>query len=116
MSVIRRRMRRTWLPMLASAAWMNRHDIKRWARFVRRVAQQRTPFSEALLEARVRASVTANPLLRRDHALEDVRVDDGVVTLLTTTASWPDPRDQIWQLKRVKGVTDVRSTVATASR
>ena len=35
-------------------------------------------------------------------------------TLLTTTASWPDPRDQIVKLKQVKGITDVTAKPAPA--
>ena len=109
---LRRRFRRLWLPMLISAAWVNRHDVVRWVRFLRRSANRNASVADTLTEARVRAAVSADPLLRRDRTLDDISVDDGVVTLLTNTASWPDPRDQIWRLKRVKGVTDVRSELA----
>lgn len=102
-----------WLS-LASALWNNRRDVQRWARFVQRAVQERDrrPMSDVMTEARVRAAVSRDPLLRRDDALEDLRVDDGVVTMLTSTASWPDPRDQMVKLKQVKGITDVTAKPA----
>lgn len=107
-------MRRLWWIGTASAIWSNRRDLKRWVNFVRRAAseRERRPWSDLLAEAKVRAAISADPTLRRDDAIDDVRVDDGVVTLLTTTASWPDPRDQIVKLKQVKGVTDVTAKPA----
>jgi hypothetical protein len=96
---------------LASALWSNRRDVKRWAEFGRRAVQERDrrPFSDLVTEAKVRAAVSRDPLLRRDDALEDLRVENGVVTMLTNTAGWPDPRDQMVKLKQVKGITDVTS-------
>ncbi len=58
-------------------------------------------------------AVSTDPLLRRDKALQDLNVNDGVVTLLTATPGWPDPRDQTWRIKRVKGITDVRSELTS---
>jgi hypothetical protein len=102
-----------WLS-IASALWTNRRDVKRWLDFGRRAVQERDrrPMADLITEAKVRAAVTRDPLLRRDAALEDLRVDDGVVTMLTNTASWPDPRDQIVKLKQVKGITDVTAQLA----
>ena len=48
-------------------------------------------------------------------ALADLRVDRGVVTLMTTTAGWPDPRDQLWRIRRTSGVTDVVSELTPAT-
>lgn len=97
-----------WLS-IASALWSNRRDVKRWVDFGYRSIQERDrrPMADLVTEAKVRVAVTRDPLLRRDDALEDLRVADGVVTMLTNTASWPDPRDQMVKLKQVKGVTDV---------
>ncbi|MEP7112181.1 MAG: hypothetical protein ABI862_02855 [Ilumatobacteraceae bacterium] len=107
--VVRRRIRPMWIAALASAAWVNRKDVLRWSEFLRRVTLQRRtrPMSEWITEAKVRAAVTADPVLRRDPALKDVAVNDGVVTLLTNTAAWPDSEAHVRRLTRVKGVADV---------
>lgn len=107
--VVSRRIRPMWIAALASAAWVNRKDVLRWTEFVRRALQQRQarPLSELITEAKVRLAVTADPVLRRDPALKDVAVNDGVVTLLTTTASWPDSAAHMRRLTKVKGVEDV---------
>jgi hypothetical protein len=113
-----RRMCRMWIGSVLSAMWVNRADVRRWAGFVARAFQDRggRPISELLTEAKVRAAITSDPLLRRDTSLADLRVDDGVVTLLTRTDGWPDPRDQMVTLKQVKGITDVTTRRApTAS-
>ncbi|MGZ4724967.1 MAG: hypothetical protein ACXWBO_07920 [Ilumatobacteraceae bacterium] len=107
--VVSRRIRPLWIAALASTAWANRKDLGRWAEFLRRsVRQRRTrPLSELITEARVRAAVTSDPVLRRDPALDDVAVRDGVVTLLTHTPAWPDSADHVKRLKRVKGIDEV---------
>ena len=104
-----------WIAALVSAGWANRHDLARWTKFAKRAAAERhtRPMSDLLTEAKVRMAVTTDPLLRRDKALQDLNVNDGVVTLLTATPGWPDPRDQIWRIKRVKGITDVRSELTS---
>ncbi len=109
--LLRRRVRPVWVAAAALAAWTNRRDVTRWYRFVRRSVDQRrtTPFGEVLTEARVRATISADPVLRRDKSLDDVAVHDGVVTILTNSGGWPDPHDQIWRIKQVKGITDVTS-------
>ena len=107
--VISRKVRPLWIAGLASAAWINRKDLARWREFVRRAINQRQtrPLSDLITEARVRAAVTADPVLRRDPALEDVAVRDGHVTLLTRTAVWPDSSNHVKRLKQVKGIADV---------
>lgn len=107
--VVRRRIRPLWIAALASAAWVNRKDVTRWTEFLRRAVRQRQtrPLSEWITEAKVRLAVTADPVLRRDPALKDVAVNDGVVTLLTNTAAWPDSAGHVRRLSRVKGVADV---------
>jgi len=113
--VVKRRIRPMWIAALASAAWVNRNDVARWVEFMRRAVRQRQtrPLSEWITEAKVRAAVSSDAVLRRDPALKDLAVRDGVVTLVTTTAAWPDSRDHVRRLKRVKGIADV--TFATAA-
>lgn len=109
---ISRRIRPIWVAALASVAWANRDDLRRWLRFVRRAVNQRKTrtFSDLVTEIRVRAAVSASPLLRRDPALRDLTVDNGVVTLFTTTAEWPDSHtNQIHRLRCVKGISEVTS-------
>jgi len=110
----RRWLRRLWLASLVCALWANRRDVKRWAAFASSAVRERDrrPLSDLLTEAKVRVAVSSDPFLRRDATLEDLHVRDGVVTLLTTTAGWPDPRDQMVKLQRVKGITDVTTRVA----
>ncbi|MEY2400108.1 MAG: hypothetical protein QOJ08_219 [Ilumatobacteraceae bacterium] len=107
--VVRRRIRPMWLAALASGAWVNRKDIARWSEFLRRAIRQRQsrPLSEWVTEAKVRMAVSADPVLRRDPALKDVAVNDGVVTLLTSTTAWPDSGTHVRRLAKVKGVDDV---------
>jgi hypothetical protein len=107
--VVSRRIRPLWIAAVASAAWVNRKDVVRWSEFLRRAVLQRPsrPLSDWVTEAKVRAAVTADPVLRRDPALKDLSVRDGVVTLMTTTAAWPDSGEHVRRLKRVKGIADV---------
>lgn len=109
--VVTRRIRPMWIAALASAAWVNRKDVVRWSEFLRRAALQRQtrPLSEWITEAKVRVAVSSDPVLRRDPTLKDLTVRDGVVTLLTSTAAWPDSASHVQRLKRVKGVADVTS-------
>lgn len=110
--VISRRIRPIWVAALASAAWANRDDLRRWLKFIRRSVDQRNSrtFSDFATEFRVRAAVSASPILRRDPALKDLVVHNGVVTVLTTTDVWPDPHNnQIHRLKCVKGISEVTS-------
>jgi hypothetical protein len=106
---INRKIRPMWIAAVVTAAWANRADLCRWLGFVQRAVEQRhtRPVSDVLTEAKVRVVVSADPLLRRDPTLEDVTVDDGVVTLLTTAAPWPDSSRRIDRLKRVKGISEV---------
>ena len=109
--VVSRRIRPMWIAALASGAWVNRKDVVRWSEFLRRVVQQRhsRSLSEWITEAKVRAAVTSDPVLRRDPALKDVTVNDGVVTLLTSTAEWPDSGAHVRRLTKVKGIADVNA-------
>lgn len=109
--VVTRRIRPMWIAALASATWVNRKDVVRWSEFLRRAVLQRQtrPLSEWITEAKVRVAVSSDPVLRRDPALKDLAVRDGVVTLLTSTAAWPDSGAHVRRLKRVKGIADVTS-------
>ena len=109
--VVSRRIRPLWIAALASAAWVNRKDLSRWSDFLRRAVSQRQtrPLSELITEARVRAAVSSDPVLRRDPALDDIAVRDGVVTLLTHSPAWPDSADHVKRLRRVKGIAEVNA-------
>jgi hypothetical protein len=115
--IVKRRIRPMWLAAVASAAWVNRKDVMRWAEFLRRAVRQRQtrPLAEWITEAKVRAAVTSDPVLRRDPALEDLAVNDGVVTLMTNTAAWPDSGAHVRRLTKIKGIADVTS-LALADR
>lgn len=115
-SFARRRLRPLWLAAAVTMAWSNRRDLERWLSFGKRVIGQRPQhLPDLLTEAKVRLVVTRDPQLRHDPALADLRVDGGVVTLMTTTAGWPDPRDQLWRIRRTSGVTDVVSELTSAT-
>lgn len=80
--------------------------------FIRLAFNQRKTrtISDLVTEVRVRAAVSANPMLRRDSGLRDISVKSGVVTLLTTDPEWPEPHNnQIRRLKCVKGISEVIS-------
>jgi hypothetical protein len=98
-----------WIAALASATWANRKDLLRWSEFLRRAVVQRQsqPLSEWITEAKVRAALTSDPVLRRDPALKDLAVRNGVVTLLTNTNAWPDSGEHVRRLRRIKGIDDV---------
>jgi len=109
--IVKRRIRPMWVAALASAAWVNRKDVLRWTDFIRRAVRQRQtrPLADWITEAKVRAAVSSDPVLRRDPALKDLAVNDGVVTLLTSTASWPDEGAHVRRLTRIKGIADVKA-------
>ncbi len=107
---IARRIRPLWVAAIASTAWANRDDLLRLLRFIRIAFIQRKTrtISDLLTEVRVRAAISANTLLRRDLALKDLSVKNGVITLITNDAEWPVLHNiQIGRLKRVKGISDV---------
>ena len=106
---VKRRIRPLWIATLASAGWANRADVRRWLSFLRRAVSERETrsMSEVVTEAKVRAAITIDPVLRRDPSLTDLSVRNGVVTLMTSTDGWPSHQTQISRLKRVKGVADL---------
>ncbi len=118
--VVKRRVRPLWIAGIASAAWANRADVRRWAEFGKRSVKERRSrsLSDVWTEARTRAAISADPLLRRDPTLKDLRVDKGIVTLMTTSEVWPESAARISKLRRVKGIDYVNvstSRVATSS-
>jgi hypothetical protein len=108
---VNKRIRLMWIAALASAAWVNRKDVLRWANFAKRAVRQRNarPVSDLVTEAKVRAAVTSDPVLRRDPALTDLAVNDGVVTLLTSSSGWPEQETHVRRLLKIKGITDVKA-------
>jgi hypothetical protein len=108
---VNKRIRLMWMATLASAMWVNRKDVVRWANFAKRAFRQgrARPLADLVTEAKVRAAVTSDPVLRRDPALTDLAVHNGVVTLLTNTASWPDEEAHLRRLLKIKGIGDVKA-------
>jgi hypothetical protein len=108
---VKRRIRPLWIAGIASAGWANRADVRRWAEFAKRaVTERRTrPVSDLVTEARARAAITADPLMRRDPTLKSLTVTNGIVTLLTTSATWPESANRMSKLRRVKGIDDVHT-------
>ena len=117
-----RRLRGLWRHIgwlgVASALWRNRVDVRRWMRFARRSidSTRRRDMPDVMTEARVRAAITADPVLRHDRMVEDVTVEYGNVTVVTRDAVRPETRDRLLGLRRVKGVTDVTAQTVTPER
>jgi hypothetical protein len=108
---VNKRIRLMWIAALASAAWVNRKDVVRWVNFAKRAVRQRNarPMTDLVTEAKVRAAVTSDPVLRRDPALTDLAVHNGVVTLLTSSTGWPDEESHVRRLLKINGITDVKA-------
>ena len=108
--VVERQARPIWVAALATSVWANRHDVRRWTGFAQRAFSERRtrPLSEVLVEARVRASVSADKTMRRDPSLKDIAVADGVITLTTTAVPWGASAPQVLRLNRVKGISEVK--------
>jgi hypothetical protein len=107
--IIKRRVRPLWVAGLLSAGWANRADVKRWIGFGRRAWTDRKsrPLSDLMTEARARAAISVDPVLRRDKSLQDVSVHDGVATLVTTTHPWPDGQAHLAKVRQVRGISEV---------
>lgn len=90
--------------------WVNRRDVARWARFAKRIAKPETrPSGDDLkLEAKVRASLSVDPVLRSDPSIRDVRVHDGVV-VLEAPAEWRNKALAVTRLMQVRGVESVHT-------
>lgn len=107
--LLRRRLGLFGTGAIALALWHDRHDLRRWWSFALRSLRRResTTMRAVLTEAKVRAAITADPVLRRDRAIEDLSVEDGVVTLHTTAPSWPERDRHLVRLRAIRGVYDV---------
>jgi len=108
-----KRIRRSARPLYRSALvaflWANRRDAARWAKFAQRAASSKRPSTADLkLEARVRAALSADPLLRQDPSIRDVRVHDGVV-VLETPPEWRNRALALSRVTQVKGVESVHT-------
>ena len=101
-----------------SALWINRRDVVRWAGFAKRAASRSTrpTAQDLMLEGRVRASLSRDPVLRADPSIRDLRVHDGVV-VLEAPALWHNEGLAVSRLSQVDGVESVHtaSDVATTN-
>ncbi len=108
------KLRRPLRPFYRSAAlmfiWSNRRDVMRWASFAKRAMSSGTRPNRAdmALEARVRAALSSDPVLRADPSIRDVRVRDGIV-VLETPAEWHNRGIAITRVRQVKGVESVQT-------
>ncbi len=115
-----KKLRRPLRPFYRSAAlaflWSNRDDVGRWFRFAKRAVTPATRPNAAdlKLEARVRATLSADSVLRADPSIRDVRVRDGIV-VLESPAEWHNRTVAIERVRKVKGVESVQ-TAADADK
>jgi osmotically-inducible protein OsmY len=107
---LRKRIRPMWRSAMVAFLWANRRDVARWARFAKRASVPNTrPSSQDLkLEAKVRASLSTDPLLRQDPSIRDIRVRDGIV-VLESPADWHNKGLAVTRLSQVKGVESVHT-------
>ena len=111
LKMLRRQAKPLWRSAALAFLWANRRDAVRWARFVTRAAAKKKTRPDARdlrLEAKVRAALSADPLLRQDPSIRDVRVRDGVV-VLETPAGWHNKGLAVTRLGQVKGVESVHT-------
>jgi hypothetical protein len=107
---VRKRLGPMYRSAIVAFLWANRRDVARWTKFARRAAlpSSRPRKEDLLLEARVRASLSADPLLRQDPSIRDLRVRDGVVVLETPT-EWHNKGLAVMRLSQIKGVESVHT-------
>lgn len=110
MRFARKRLRPVWRTAALAWLWSNRRDVLRWSRFAKRVAgpTTRPRRSDLLTEARVRAAISMDPLLRHDAALKDVLVRDGVARV-QTDATWRNRSIGVHRIEQVTGVAAVHT-------
>ncbi len=80
--------------------WSNRREVMRWARFIWRSARPSSwsAMDDLRVEARVRAALSCDPLLRRNSSIRDIRVR-GRVVVLETPADWHNKGHAITRLE-----------------
>jgi len=111
LKTIRRSVRPFYRSALVAFLWANRRDAARGAKFAQRAASSKRPSAADLkLEARVRASLSADPLLRQDPSIRDLRVRDGVV-VLESPRDWHNRALAVTRIGQVKGVESVHTAV-----
>ena len=115
--VISRRVRPLWIAALASAAWVNRKDLARWAEFLRRRSTNanlaRSPSSSPRRayeppSRQIRCSAEIPPSKTSPFATEWSRCS-------LAPPAWPDSGDHVKRLKRVKGIADVTAVPVAGS-
>ena len=109
-----KRIRKLTKPVWRSAAlaflWSNRRDVGRWVSFAKRSARpaSRPAREDLVLEARVRAALSADPVLRSDPSIRDIRVHNGVV-VIESPAQWHNRAVAVTRIMQVKGVESVHT-------
>jgi hypothetical protein len=112
LKTLRKPLRPLYRSMALALIWSNRRDVVRWAGFAKRAALPSTRPSRAdlALEARVRASLSMDSVLRTDPSIRDVRVHDGVV-VLEAPAEWHNKGLALARLGQLDGVESVHTAV-----
>jgi hypothetical protein len=110
LKTIRKQLRPLYRSAIVAFMWANRRDALRWAQFAKRVATPSTRPSSAdlKLEAKVRSSLSVDPLLRQDPSIRDIRVRDGIV-VLESPPEWHNKALAVTRLSQVKGVESVHT-------
>lgn len=109
-SKIRRPFRPFYRSALLAMLWTNRRDVARWASFAKRAAAPATrpAIADLKLEAKVRAALSADPALRNDPSIRDVRVHDGIV-VVEAPVEWHNKGIAVARIRQVKGVESVHT-------
>ena len=108
--LIRKPLRPFYRSAAVAVLWANRRDALRWAKFAKRAASggTRPTAADLKLEARVRLSLSLDPVLRQDASLQDVRVRNGVVTLQSPDG-WHNRGIAVKRLGQINGVESVQT-------
>ncbi|HEY4333444.1 MAG TPA: hypothetical protein VGM78_12765 [Ilumatobacteraceae bacterium] len=110
LKLIRKPTRTLYRSLVVGLLWANRRDVMRWAKFAGRAAlpSKRPSRADLALEAKVRLAVSADPLLRGDASIRDIRVHDGVV-VLESPAAWHNKALAITRIAQISGVESVHT-------
>lgn len=114
---VRKSVRPVYRSALIAFLWANRRDVVRWSKFAQRAVSptSRPTKNDLMLETRVRASLSSDPILRQDPSIRDLRVRDGVV-VLETPPDWHNKGLAVTRLAQIKGVESVHTAADAAEQ
>jgi len=102
-----RRVRPALAASMALTVWRNRFEIRRWVDFAKRAAQEPGERANALREARLRAALASDPVLRHSRANVVDRIDGNVAHLKVDPSS-TEGRRSLEIASRMTGLREVR--------